>query len=88
MLPLLQELAVSDILAERRRQDAKFGKDQQPTHGWLRVLTEEFLEAVRAQEEPTSLHLREELVQVAAVALAWIQSLDRAAKPVDPEGKI
>ncbi|MDL4813935.1 nucleoside triphosphate pyrophosphohydrolase [Actinomadura opuntiae] len=41
---------------------------------WRHVLTEEYLEAL-AESEPAP--LRNELVQTAAVAVKWIQSLDR-----------
>ncbi|WUI03845.1 nucleoside triphosphate pyrophosphohydrolase [Spirillospora sp. NBC_00431] len=41
---------------------------------WRHVLTEEFFEAL-AESDPGS--LRSELVQTAAVAVKWIQSLDR-----------
>ncbi|GAA0591066.1 nucleoside triphosphate pyrophosphohydrolase [Actinomadura livida] len=41
---------------------------------WRHILTEEFFEAL-AESEPAA--LRTELVQTAAVAVKWIQSLDR-----------
>jgi hypothetical protein len=41
---------------------------------WADILREEFAEAL-AEEDPQ--RLRAELVQVAAVAVAWIESLDR-----------
>ncbi len=40
---------------------------------WRHILHEEFLEAV-AEENPTA--LREELIQVAAVAVRWIEDID------------
>ncbi len=43
---------------------------------WQDVLTEEFTEAMGAQSEA---ELRAELVQVAAVAVAWVESIDRRA---------
>lgn len=49
---------------------------------WADILIEEFYEAL-AEEDP--LALRAELVQVAAVAVAWIEAIDRRmAAPPDP----
>ena len=74
---------LADITAERSRQDSKWG-DQSGNHDatWLAVLSEEVGEVAQAH-----LHnvyggkaagtLRAELVQVAAVAVAWIDALDR-----------
>jgi hypothetical protein len=44
---------------------------------WLTVLTEEFLEAA-AETDPVK--LRAELIQVAAVAAAWVQDLDNKSR--------
>lgn len=41
---------------------------------WLDILTEEFFEAM-AEHDPAK--LRTELVQVAAVATAWVEAIDR-----------
>jgi hypothetical protein len=41
---------------------------------WLDILTEEFFEAM-AETDPAK--LRAELVQVAAVATAWVEAIDR-----------
>ena len=41
---------------------------------WRDVLMEEFAEAMEA---PTDELLREELIQVAAVAAAWVEAIDR-----------
>src|SRR5258708_56706 len=73
-----------DVVAERRRQDEKFGllppsilpgKDE-----WrkLAVLGEEVGEVARAMLETdlgndTQEHVEEELIQVAAVAVAWVE---------------
>lgn len=111
---------LSEIAAERARQDEKWGEQNHPdgTKGylgwigrafadhaprdadrmlyrewarfrceemhkagngtWEHILTEEWAEAV-ATEDPAE--LRAELVQVAAVAVAWIQAIDRRWKP-------
>lgn len=44
---------------------------------WAHILREEFYEALAA---PGVLELREELVQVAAVAVAWCEAIDRRAQ--------
>jgi hypothetical protein len=57
-------------LCERQHKDG--------TLQWLTVLAEEFLEAA-AETDPVK--LRAELVQVAAVAVAWIEDLDKKSRP-------
>lgn len=47
---------------------------RQGAHTWRHILHEEVLEAF-AEEDPD--RLRAELVQVAAVAVKWIQAIDR-----------
>lgn len=42
---------------------------------WRHILTEEVMEA--QAEDADSWHLRYELIQVAAVAIAWVENLDR-----------
>lgn len=82
-----------DVLKERLRQDEKFGPDQNhDPMVWLAILGEEYGEAARAalhaafaiQSSPTGpsygrhlAELREELIQVAAVAVAAVETLDR-----------
>lgn len=45
---------------------------------WMTVLAEEFLEAIIETTPPVDRKaLRAELIQVAAVAVAWIEDLDR-----------
>jgi len=74
--------AYEDVLAERTRQDAKWGEQNHDPFTYLTVLGEEYGEACQA-----ALHLRfgghaagklrEEAVQTAAVALALVECLDR-----------
>jgi NTP pyrophosphatase (non-canonical NTP hydrolase) len=73
-----------EIVEERRRQDflksqGKFAHtcaDAMPASIKLAVLAEEFGEVARAVCERDYVNLREELVQVAAVSLAWLEALD------------
>lgn len=44
------------------------------TVSWAHILVEEVAEALEA---PSTADLRQELVQIAAVAVAWIESIDR-----------
>lgn len=73
-----------DVMDERARQEAlhpgdtcwELGKDAREK--W-RVLHSEVWEVFTAiaEDEPPA-NLRAELIQVAAVAVAWVQALDRA----------
>lgn len=68
---------LEDVYVERLRQDYKWG--DQRTHSnylWSTILTEEVGESARASLEKDPAHLRKELIQVAAVAIAWIESID------------
>ena len=91
---------LSDVIAERQRQHARFGWQSHPdgTGGeladffraeaqrrcdeltvagrltWRAILAEEVAEAFAETDQD---RLREELVQVAAVAVQWIEALDR-----------
>ncbi len=61
-------------------EEAKYEYELRAKHGtvtWVSILLEEVLEAF---EESDPKRLREELVQVAAVATSWIAAIDRAAK--------
>lgn len=44
---------------------------------WSHILVEEVAEAVSSAIDGNTTDLREELVQVAAVAVAWIEAIDR-----------
>lgn len=80
---------LAEVHAERRGQDAKWGEQNLDPFAYLAILTEETGEAsqaaVKARFEalgPTDSrmllkHYRAELVQVAAVAVAMIECLDR-----------
>lgn len=74
--------AVADVLEERARQDAIWGEQNYDDIIWVAILTEEVGEAAQA-----ALHdmfggkakgtLRIELTHVAAVAIQWIECIDR-----------
>lgn len=85
-----------EVLDERIRQDAKWG-DQSGNSDfvWIAVLTEEVGEAAQAAlkahfengvDHAEMRHLREELIQVAAVAVAHVEALDRRpGRPQSPQ---
>ena len=72
------------ILAERKRQDDKWGVQDHDDPLWLAILTEEVGEAAqcicRANDgDAPAGDIDKEIVQVAAVALAWLECRKRAA---------
>lgn len=72
-----------DINLERDRQDNKWGVQKHDPFTWMTVLGEEYGEACQASLQAhfginKSLdNYREELIQVAAVAVAAIECLDK-----------
>lgn len=70
-----QARVIDAVLAERRRQDAKWGVQRHGPDGWLMILMEEVGEAAKAVLEGSGLKYHDELIQVAAVAVAALESL-------------
>jgi NTP pyrophosphatase (non-canonical NTP hydrolase) len=65
------------INAERARQDAKWGAGRHlRAELWTTILAEEFGEVAKAVLEGDVVGVREELVQVAAVAICWLEAED------------
>jgi hypothetical protein len=65
-----------NVIAEMIRQDELHGAQRhQDPRDWFPILVEEVGEVGTAMQEKSN--LREELVQVAAVALQWIEDIDR-----------
>lgn len=63
------------IIAERQRQDEKWGAPQSlPDFQWLTILTEEVGEVAKAINEDHPLEIRTELIQVIAVAVKWLEN--------------
>jgi len=75
-----------EVALERARQEQLWGRqDHAPVH-WLKILGEEYGEACEAAPwsmeggpEPVTAY-RTELIQVAAVAVAAVEALDRQGK--------
>lgn len=73
--------AIKEVLAERSRQVELWGQQDHEPALWLAILTEEVGEvakevAERFHTQPHS-NYRTELIHVAAVALAAVESFDR-----------
>jgi hypothetical protein len=74
--------AMQDLATERKRQDEKWGEQNHDPLRWLAILGEEYGEACKALltlrfTEPEPCRYRDELVHVAAVAVAAIEAFDR-----------
>ena len=67
------------IFRERERQDNKWGEQNHDMYKWLAILGEEVGEANQAALEGEKKKLIDELVQVGAVAVAMIESIERGA---------
>lgn len=70
------------IRAERERQDKKWGEQNHDDYRWLAILTEEVGELAQAilHDEFGGSHAgttQTELVQVAAVAVQWLECMER-----------
>lgn len=62
------------ILAERRRQDEKWGADRQQSHElWLTIMTEELGELAEAILKGESKNIWKELIHVLAVGVAYAE---------------
>lgn len=69
---------INDIVKERNRQDVLWGADRDLSHGqWLVILVEEVGEVAKAMQEGDWKDIRTELIQVAAVCVAWLENIDR-----------
>jgi hypothetical protein len=89
------ERVLGEVGAERARQDERWGEQSHPPIAWIAILGEEFGDAAQAALNATWMSrsgfddrqaLRGELIQVAAVAVAAVESLDRGrATPQEPE---
>ena len=72
-----KEDIVKLILSERNKQDVKWGEQNHDIYKWLAILGEEVGEVNKAALEDQYDEVVDELVQIAAVAVAMIESLDR-----------
>lgn len=80
-------IVLTDVVDERHRQDMRWGQQDHSPIEWMAILMEEVGEVskevcehhfqYKGDQKERSLRMRKELVQVAAVAVAMIESLDR-----------
>ena len=78
----------SEVALERVRQESKWGEQNHHPMVWLSILGEEVGESCEAANEAYHSgpsqgkweNYRKELIQVAAVAIAMVESLDRELK--------
>jgi NTP pyrophosphatase (non-canonical NTP hydrolase) len=68
---------LTSVDAERDRQDAKWGEQNHHPAYWMTVLSEEVGEAAEAILEGDAVAAHKELVEVAAVACAAAESIER-----------
>ena len=82
------ERIFTEIASERRRQDELWGPQQHDWPVWSAILTEETGEVAEAAlrvhfgHDVDLDHLREELVQVAAVAVHMVERIDAGDRPI------
>ncbi|HWV25411.1 MAG TPA: MazG-like family protein [Thermomicrobiales bacterium] len=83
----MRERIYADIDVERERQEARFGSQYHAWPTWSTILTEECGEVAEAclmthwGSDADLPHLREELIQVAAVAVQMVEKLDSGDFP-------
>jgi len=86
----LEESVLVDVAAERLRQNVLWGRQRHPIGVWLAVLGEEFGEVAQAMQGHMNLasvkesdagDLYEELIQLAAVAVAIAEQVKEGRKP-------
>ncbi len=77
---------INAVEDERKRQDDKWGQQNHNIFKWLTILGEEYGEACKdafdanqpsADEQFYTPRIRKELIEVAAVAVAIVESIDR-----------
>jgi NTP pyrophosphatase (non-canonical NTP hydrolase) len=64
---------INAIIKERKRQDYLHPRNKQ--HEYLAIITEEIGEVAKAILEKDKNNQREEIIQVAAVAIRWLEEL-------------
>lgn len=76
---LVQALCIANVLAERNRQDAKWGVQNHDPMMWTAILTEEVGELAQASLNKSMNDFKAEAIQCAAVALAIVEWIERGA---------
>ena len=73
---MTKEIA-NEIIKERGRQDLKWGIQDHDDEKWLAILVEEVGEAARGILDHDPPNLDEEIIQIAAVCVAWAEARAR-----------
>ncbi len=82
----IQEKVIQDLLAERQRQDSKWGEQNYPSQFWTGILGEEYGELCEAINETVFdngsdkggyENMKKEAIHVAAVAVGFLECLER-----------
>lgn len=73
-LEKLNRRVIDAILAERKRQDEKFGIQRHDSARWMLIAIEELGEVSQANLQGNREAYLNELVQTAAVMVAWLES--------------
>lgn len=77
---------LSDILAERERQETEWGQQDHPDEWYLPIMLEELGETAKAMLEQHFVYaeavgyewrIRKELVETVAVGIAWLEAMER-----------
>lgn len=71
----IQKAVIELIIEERKRQDEKWGKSDHSNFVWNAILNKEVGEVAHEVLNELPYSLREEVVQVAAVAMAWLEAI-------------
>jgi NTP pyrophosphatase (non-canonical NTP hydrolase) len=95
--PILRDFSpIGCVKVERIKQDVKWGEQNHSDLKWLSILGEEFGEVAKAVTEDNPAkerlythealqdNLEYELIQVAAVCVAWVECIRRNEKKATP----
>ena len=77
---MTKDKILQSIIKERCRQDDKWGEQNHDVFKWLAILGEEVGEANKAALDQDVTNLLDELVQIASVSVAMIESIHRNRK--------
>jgi len=77
---MIKKDVINLILSERNKQDVKWGEQNHNIYKWLAILGEEVGEVNKAVLENKYDEVIDELIQIGAVTVAMIESLERNRK--------
>jgi len=77
---MINAVILREVETERERQDAKWGIQGHGPKTWIPIIGEEFGELCEAMNKVQIVQYREELIHVAASAIAAAEAFDRAVE--------